>query len=165
MSLTTFKIFCIGFMFRFHMWYDMSQHRFLWVHSSFGFAQFLECIGLCPLSSLGSFQPLYLWILIQLRFSILFIVDSGDTNISSLRLCSLFFFQSIFFVSFSLDNLYWSSFFPCLLRSAVEPIHWGFFSFNLLFYFSVLKLPFGFRPYLLFIFWDVLIFQLFQACS
>lgn len=150
------------------MWYISAQ---ISLSSSFGSAQFLDYIGICPLPSLGSFQPLCIRTLIQLHFCIFFIVDSDDSNIRSFVVVPQFrealfpFFQSIFFLSFSLDNLYWSSFVPCLLHSAVKPIHWGFLKKFQLFYFSGLKLPFGFRPYLLFSFWDVLIFQLFQACS
>ena len=116
------------------------------------FAQHLKSIGLCVLPNLrSSGDPLFLKIYFSASYSSFWAFNYLNIRLfivlPQLPEVQLIFFKILSFL-FRLDNFYWSSFrftsflFLCYLYSAVESIQW-FFLFLLLFYFSVLKYPFG----------------------
>lgn len=60
--------------------------------------------GLCPLPNLGSFQPLFLWILSQPHLFIFSFQNSDDTNILHCIFC--FFAETFFLIFVHFKNVY-----------------------------------------------------------
>lgn len=117
----------------------------VWIHLVFWICR------LHLLLNLGSFQPLFPWVLLRLTHFLLSSRDSSNTNVRlfviihrSLRILLIIIFSIYFFLLFRLDKFYWSLLqltdsFLCLFHLAVKPIHCIFISYM----FFVLKFLFG----------------------